>query len=91
MVVDLDLDEVRAADLGARRQAPDDREVTQAELAHHARNDDEREKHAEQQVEKVVARVDRGEADAERDQQEVATLARDLQLARPLEATEDRR
>ena len=90
VVVDLDLDQVRAADLGARRQPPHDRQVAQAELAQHARDDDQRQQHAEQQIEQVVAGVDRGEADAERDADEVLALARELELARPEPANQPR-
>ena len=56
VVEDLDLDEVRAPDLRAERQAPHDGEVAQRELAHDAADDDEREEHPEEEIEEVVRR-----------------------------------
>ena len=56
VIEDLDLDEVRAPDLRAQREAAHDGEVAQRELAHDAAHDDEREEHPEQQVEEVVRR-----------------------------------
>ena len=56
VVEDLDLDEVRASDLRAQRQAAHDGEVAERELAHDAAHDDEREEHPEQQVEEVIGR-----------------------------------
>ena len=82
VVEDLDLDEVRAADLGAQGQAPHDGELAQRQLAHDAAHDDEREEHAEQQVQEVVGGVDRGEADAQRDADEELPFARELEAAR---------
>src|SRR5690606_21218773 len=79
VVEDLDLDEVRPPDLRAERQPPDDGEIAQAELAHQTAHDDQREQHPEQEIEEVVARVDRGEAHAERDADEELPFARELQ------------
>ncbi len=90
VVEDLDLDEVRAPDLRAERQAPHDREVAQRQLAHDAAHDDEREEHPEEQIEQVVAGVDRGEADAERDADEELPLARELEPARRAQAAAPR-
>ena len=69
-------------DLRAQRQAPHDGEVAQRQLAHDAAHHDEREEHPEQEIEEVVRRVDRGEADAERDADEELPLARELEPAR---------
>ena len=82
VVVDLDLDEVGAADLGAKGQAPHHRQVAQRQLAHDAAHDDEREEHPEKQVEEIVRRVDRGEADAQGDADEELPLAGELQPPR---------
>src|SRR6185369_11019095 len=76
---------MRAADLSACRQTPYDRQVSQAELAHDAGDDDEREQHAEEQVEEVVSRVDGRETDAQRENDEELSLARNLELPRRLE------
>ena len=59
-----------------------DGERAQRHLAHDPRGDDERQHHAEQQVEQVVAGVDGGEADADGDADEVLALARERQAAR---------
>ena len=71
---------MRAPDLRARREPPHHGEIAQRQLAHDARENDQREQHPEQQIEKVVAGVDGREADAERDAEEVLSLARELQL-----------
>lgn len=77
VVVDLDFHQVRAAHLGARRQAPNHGQVSKRQLTHHARHHDQREQHAQQQIEQVVAGVDGGEADAEGDADEVLSFSRE--------------
>src|SRR5258706_11636424 len=82
VVEDFDLDQMRAPHLRAGRQAPSNRQLPQAELAQHARDDDQREQHTEQQVKEIVAGVDRGDADAQRDADEVLALAGELEPSR---------
>ena len=77
VVVNLDLDEVRAANLCSMGQPPHDLQVTQTDLAENAGDHNQRQQHAEQQVQQVVAGVDRGEADTEGDPDEVLAFARD--------------
>src|SRR5688572_14955610 len=55
VIVHLDFDEMPSSDLRAGGQAPDHGEVAQAELAHDTRDDDEREQHAEEQIQEVIA------------------------------------
>src|SRR4051812_37248846 len=79
MIEHFDFDEVRAADLRAKREPAHHREIAERELAHEAAHDDEREQHAEKQIEEIVAGVDRGESDAERDADEELPLAGELE------------
>src|SRR6478609_1854428 len=75
VVEDLDLNQVWSRDLGPRREAPNDRELPQAELAEHPRDDDHGQQHSEQQVEQVVARVDCRKANAKGNPDEVLAFA----------------
>ena len=77
-----DAHEEGAARVDAGGRLARDRQVAQRHLAHDSRGDDEREHHAEQEVEQVVAGVDGGEADADGDADEVFALARERQAAR---------
>ena len=62
-----------------------DREVAEAEFAHESAHDDERKEHPEQQIEQVVAGVDRREAHAERNAYEELAFACELESACGLE------
>ena len=83
VVEDFDLDQVRATHLGSLWQTPFDLERAKRKFAHQTRHDDEREHHAKEQIEQVVAGVDCRKADAKRDPEEVLALARELEFSWP--------
>src|SRR5262249_23936926 len=69
------------------RRSPIDGEPLERHLREDAARDDEREQPAEQEVEEVVAGVDRGEADTHRQQDDDAPLACEPQPARRSETS----
>lgn len=82
LVPDFDFDEMRSPHLCSRREATNDSQVAQGELAHDAADDNEREQHSEDEVEEIVGGIDGGEADAKGDANEEFSFAGKFQVAR---------